>query len=196
MELKTFIFIGRSGCGKGTQAELLIEYLKKVTPDIPIQYLETGAQFRELIARSNHTALLARDIMDAGGLQPSFLAVHSWSHLFIENMTGKEHLIIDGSPRRLDEAKVLVDAFRFYHRAAPTLLYINISKKWSADRLLARGRFDDSKKDIEERLSWFDTQVLPAVEQMKKESEFIVHDINGEQTIEKVHQEILSKILS
>ena len=26
---KTFIFIGRSGCGKGTQANLLIEYLKK-----------------------------------------------------------------------------------------------------------------------------------------------------------------------
>jgi hypothetical protein len=29
MELQTFIFIGRSGCGKGTQVALLQEYMKK-----------------------------------------------------------------------------------------------------------------------------------------------------------------------
>ena len=44
---QSFIFMGRSGCGKGTQAKLLMEYLKKIDPARDIFYLETGAGVRE-----------------------------------------------------------------------------------------------------------------------------------------------------
>ncbi len=194
MDLKTFIFIGRSGCGKGTQAKMLIEKLGRRMPGVPVQYLEAGARFRELIARGNLTAQLSKAAMDAGDLQPSFLAIHAWAHLFIENVTGNEHIVLDGSPRKLDEAKILAGALRFYNRPAPTVLYINVSKKWSTDRLLGRGRRDDTSENIEQRLSWFDTQVIPAIELLAKEPGFMLLDINGEQTIEEVHKEIMSKV--
>ena len=194
MELKTFIFIGRSGCGKGTQAKLLIDELKLRDSETPIQYLEAGEKFRELIARPNFTGKLAKQITDTGGLQPAFLAIHNWAHLFIENINGNEHLVLDGSPRKLNEAKILHEAFKFYGRSSVFIIYVNVSNKWSLDRLLARGRGDDGRAEIEKRLSWFDTDVLPAIDYFKIQPDVNLFDINGEQTIEKVHKEIMKKI--
>ena len=194
MELKTFIFIGRSGCGKGTQAKLLIDELKLRDSETPIQYLEAGEKFRELIARPNFTGKLAKQITDTGGLQPAFLAIHNWAHLFIENINGNEHLVLDGSPRKLNEAKILHEAFKFYGRSSVFIIYVNVSNKWSLDRLLARGRGDDGRAEIEKRLSWFDTDVLPAIDYFKTQPDVEVFDINGEQTIEEVHKEIMSKV--
>ena len=49
MELQTFIFIGRSGCGKGTQVTLLQEHFKKQDHKRHIFYIETGERFRQFI---------------------------------------------------------------------------------------------------------------------------------------------------
>ena len=45
----TFIFIGASGSGKGTQVALLKEYIKKKDPETPIFYVQTGEYFREFV---------------------------------------------------------------------------------------------------------------------------------------------------
>jgi adenylate kinase family enzyme len=194
MEPKTFIFIGRSGCGKGTQVDLLIKYLKERSPN-PVFYMESGEKFREFVSQSSHTADLAKKIMEAGGLQPAFLAIHIWSHLFIEQMLPDKHLIIDGTPRKLDEAKILDEALGFYGRNNVFVVYMNVGRKWATDRLTGRGRADDIKaEDIEKRLNWFDTDVMPAVEHLKASPRFRFLDINGEQTIEEVHNEIMAKI--
>ena len=58
--METFIFIGRSGCGKGTQAKLIIEHLKEKTPDIPHFYLETGESFRKLMAEDSFTSRITK----------------------------------------------------------------------------------------------------------------------------------------
>lgn len=195
MDLKTFIFIGQSGSGKGTQAKLLIEELKRRDQATPIFYLETGDQFRKFIANPNYTSELSKKIMDVGGLQPTFLAIHMWSHLFIENLSGKEHLVIDGTPRKLDEAKVLDESLNFYGREKPIALFIKVSREWSIERLLGRGRADDIKiDDINRRLDWFEKEVYPAVEHYRNSNLADFYEINGEQTIEKVHQEIFKKI--
>ena len=83
MELKTFILMGRSGCGKGTQAKLLIEELKRRDPARLVTYLESGEGFRDLLAKDTHTRLQAQVVPDGGRLQPAFLARHKWSPLFI-----------------------------------------------------------------------------------------------------------------
>ena len=109
MNPQTFIFIGRSGCGKGTQADLLQQKLREKTPETPIFYLETGERFREYIQSETYSSNLSKDVMEKGGLQPEFLAVWNWSSLFVEKMQGNEHLVLDGTPRKLDEAEVLSD---------------------------------------------------------------------------------------
>src|SRR3990172_2842261 len=125
MNPQTYIFIGRSGCGKGTQAELLEKYLESEGDQI--FYLESGAKFRNFVSQSGYTAKLSNDIMKRGELQPAFLAIHIWSHLMIEQMDEKKHLMIDGTPRKLAEAKILDEAFKFYGRKDMKIIYFNVS---------------------------------------------------------------------
>ncbi len=194
MNLQTFIFIGRSGSGKGTQAKLLERYLAKSDQELrPVYYLETGEQFRKFIKGKNLSSKLSRKIYEEAGLQPSFLAIHFWSKLLIENLTSQEHLIVDGTPRYLDEARVFTAALSFYGRLA-TVIYLDIPRGVSEARLRERGRIDDRKDaDIKKRLDWFDKDVVPAIEYMKNEPTYEFIEIKGDQPIEKVHDEILRK---
>ena len=190
----TFIFIGRSGSGKGTQAELLISYLKNTFSN-QVFYLESGEKFRDFVSSSSYTATLASEYMNAGKLQPTFLATHIWSHLMIEQMKADKHLVVDGNPRSLLEAQVLDTAFKFYDRVKPVIVYVNVSREWAVDKLTKRGRGDDKTlAGINKRLDWFDRDVMSAVVFYKKSKDYNFLDINGEQTVEEVHAEIMKKI--
>lgn len=191
---QNFIFIGRSGCGKGTQAKLLKEYLNKIDPQREVFYLQTGAEFRRFIQGGNYTQKLSKKIIDEGLLQPEFLSVYMWSHLLAENFKEGEHLIVDGTPRKFHEAGILDSVFDFYNREKPYLIFLNIGEKWAVERLLGRGRIDDNHDDIKARLDWYETDVVPAIDFYKNNPKYIFLEINGEQTIEKVHQDILEKL--
>jgi adenylate kinase family enzyme len=192
MQPQTFIFYGRSGSGKGTQAQLLIERLEKNGDRVV--YIETGARLREFIKELGLTQELAGKIMNEGGLLPSFLPIWIWTHTFIRNINGKEHLILDGLARRAYEAPILHDALKFYNRPKPIVISINVSQEWSRERLLSRGRVDDAANDIEKRLAWYETNVLPTIEFYRTNDYYRVIDINGEQSIEKVHQDIIAAL--
>lgn len=191
---ETFIFIGPSGCGKGTQAELLIEYLKE-NDSREIFYLESGEKIRKFLASESYSGKLSKELYEKGILQPEFLAVWIWADILIENLKGGEHLIVDGTPRKLREAKAFDTAIRFYKREGTHVIFINVSKNWSRDRLEERGRKDDKMKgDIERRLDWYEKEVTPTIEYLKNDPNYRFHEINGEQSIEQVHGEIIKKI--
>ncbi|MDP3661242.1 MAG: nucleoside monophosphate kinase [bacterium] len=194
MPPQTFLFIGRSGCGKGTQAKLLMDSLKKKDPKRDIFYLEMGQKFRDFIKKDGYTSALSNAIYEKGGLQPSFLTVYMWSDIFVNGFKDGEHLIIDGTPRRLEEAHVLDGALKFYGREKPALVYLRVGKKWSEEKLLVRKRADDNKEDIDARLAWFDTEVVPAIDFYRNNPDYQFVEVDGEQKIEKVHEDIINKI--
>ncbi len=198
MDLQTFIFIGRSGCGKGTQAELLKKYVEEHdTKKRSIYYLETGERFRDFLSKDGYSNKLAREIAENSELQPSFLAISMWSNNFLENLNGEEHIFIDGTPRTLPETYILETALNFYKRGRAKVIYINVSREESEKRLLARGRNDDKKNgDIEKRLNWFDNDVVPAVMYLSQNKNHDFFDIDGEQSVEDVHKELISRVFS
>ncbi len=196
MNFLTVMFLGRSGCGKGTQAELLMNDLKAASAT-PIFYLETGKKFRDFIAGNNYSNLLSRQLMETGELQPSFLAVWNWAHLFVENLVAETHLVLDGTPRKLDEAKILDGALKFYNRTKPVVIHIKVSDIWSRERLLARGRADDKTLDnINKRLAWFETDVVPTLDYFRTNPDYRFIEVNGEQTINQVYQELKTALAS
>lgn len=195
MNPKTFIFFGRSGCGKGTQAQLLIEHLEKTHAGDRVVYIETGAKLRDFIKEVGLTQDLTSKIMSNGGLLPSFLPIWTWTDTFIKNLNGKEHLVLDGLSRRAYEAPILHDALKFYDRQNPIVIVLNISKELSKQRLLSRGRADDKADDIDERLAWYETNVMPTIDFFRQNNYYKVVDIDGEQTKEKVSADIIASIL-
>jgi adenylate kinase family enzyme len=193
--LKTFIFIGRSGCGKGTHAKLFMEKFRKANPDQPLYYLESGKKFRDFIEEKTYSSDLSSEIMRIGKLQPEFLAVWVWSNLMVENLEKGQHLVLDGTPRKLREAHILETAFDFYGIKDVYVIHIDITKEETKRRLLVRGRLDDVDiENVEKRLEWFDSEVAPVIDFYFDNPRYKYLHINGEKEIEIIHQEILTKL--
>jgi adenylate kinase family enzyme len=187
----TFIFIGRSGAGKGTQAPLLEESLKKIDSTTEIVRMETGNIFRSFIKGDKWAQQKAKSITDAGGLQPEFLTINLWSTFFIEHFRNDPHIIIDGTPRKPFEATVLHGAFEFFERKKPIVVYLNVTRDWATEKLMARKRNDDTAEGIAKRLAWFDTEVLPTIEYYRHNPAYQFIEINGERPVSEVHEELL-----
>lgn len=194
MTPKTILFFGKAGSGKGTQANLLMEYFKQQDPDTKCLYLETGQKLREFVATGSLSAQLTKEVLETGGLMPPFMPIWLWSSFLIENHTGEEHLIFDGLCRRKYESPILDSALKFYKRKDLTVIVINNSNEWSIARSLGRGRSDDDIPEIRKRLEWYEEEVVPAIQYFRDESEYTVIDINGEQTIPEVQKEIMEKL--
>lgn len=191
MDLQTLVFIGQSGCGKGTQAKLISDELKRRDSEHEVVYVETGEKFREFLKGDSYSSGLSRDIYATGGLQPEFLAVYMWSNVFVDSLTGTEHLLLDGVPRRQREALVLDTAFGFYKRSTPTIIYLNVSETWARERLRARKRGDDvNEDDVTTRLAWFEAEVKPVLDWYRAAPGYRFVEVNGERSIEEIHVDI------
>ncbi len=188
----TCVFFGRSGSGKGTQAALLIEKLKTLDAGVKTIYVETGDRFRRFVNDSGtYSAQRTREVMGAGGLMPAFIPIWTWTSLLVEEFTGPEHLVFDGVSRRPDEAPILDSALQFYGREKPTILFLDVPVAEVTTRLLKRGRHDDKEEKIAERLRWFETDVMKAVHYFETNPYYNFVNIDGDQTIENVHKDIL-----
>lgn len=194
MEKQFFILIGRSGGGKGTQADLLRKYLEGKGHGT-VMHITTGGNFRNFIQTDSHIARLAKEVNATGGLQPEFLAVWNWSNIFINSLTGVETVILDGAPRKPFEVSVLHSAISFLGYTKPTVLYLDVSESVSREHIKGRGRDDDLvEEDVSSRMNWFETDVLPALEMYKNDPRYHFLHINGNQTIEAVHAELIEKL--
>ena len=192
--LRTIIFFGPSGSGKGTQAELLEKYLKKINPDKEVIYFGTGERLRAFVESDTHTSRRVKEILNQGGLLPAFLTIWAWAGSLIDHFKEGGHLIFDGICRKVSEAPVFDGAMKFYKREKPEIVVLHVSEEWAMKRLKERGRHDDKEGDIRKRLDWYKTDVLPTIEFFKNNPDYQFHEINGEQTIENVHQEIIKKL--
>lgn len=188
----TFIFFGRSGCGKGTQAQLLIDLLK--ADEREVLYIETGKEFRSFAQQENLTARLTKSVIEGGQFMPAFMPIWIWVNQLVEKFNGSQDLVLDGMARRITEAPILDSALKFYDRHDVCVIHIDVSKQWSIDRLMARGRNDDKPAEIEKRLTAYDMEVGQVLEYFNDRKGYHYIKVNGEQTIEKVHTDILDAV--
>ncbi|MBU3922669.1 nucleoside monophosphate kinase, partial [Patescibacteria group bacterium] len=135
-----------------------------------------------------------KKVLTSGGLVIDEIAAALWINDVLFNLKENQGILLDGSPRRIEESINLYDFFKFIDRVKNTQVFvIDISEKESIKRLIKRKRNDDNEKEIKMRLAWYKKNVIPAINYLKKKG-IKVTKINGEQSIENVFKEILSKI--
>jgi len=194
MNLQTIVFIGRSGSGKGTQVEQFKNFIKN-NDNREVFHLEAGNRFRSLINEKTYTSQLAKEVADKGGLQPEFLSIWAWTDEMVYSLKKEEHLMIDGTPRRLSEAKILESFFEFFNRQKVDIVYLNVRNEWAIQRMKERGRNDDKDLNVViARLDWFETDVVPVLDFYRAHKSYRFHEINGEQEIDKVSEDILKSL--
>lgn len=181
------ILIGRSGSGKGTQAELLQKEFGN------FYSVATGDLFRKLNASGTDAGNRSKKILEEGGLPYDELATALWMYNLAFNLREDQGLLADGFPRRLNEAKNLDNFLKFLGRQDKTLYFLlDISREEASRRLLARAREDDNENAIDGRMNYFEERVVPLIDYYKSNNKLII--INGEQSVEMIHKDILKAI--
>lgn len=192
---KTVIFIGPQGSGKGTQIDRLDKVLKEKDPTRKVVDIQTGRRFRAMAASGEgYTEKHIQATLNTGILQPLFLSTVLWGDAMRTHLDDVSHLLIDGFPRIIDEAKVLESALAFYHRSPVDIINLDTPEEVVRERMISRARADDTNESIEARLKWYREQTLPVVEYYRGRKDTNVHDIDGTATIDKVHAAILESL--
>jgi len=181
------ILFGRSGSGKGTQAELLAKHFKNTL------HISTGDLFRNLAEQDTDAGIKVKEVLEKGGLPFDEMATALWMHEISHKLKKGQSLLCDGMPRRLHEAENLYGFLSWLERIENTkALVLEISREEAIKRLVKRGRGDDDVDAINKRLDWYEDRVVPAINFFKDKG--LIININGEQPIDKVFQDILEKI--
>jgi adenylate kinase len=193
MESYTFVFFGIVGSGKGTQMELLRKELEKVDARECV-YAYPGAEYRKIIESGSFTGSLVKDSYTRGELQPDFLTNAIFTNFLVSSLTLDRHLIVDGYPRTVVQAKEFEEMMKFYKRKDVKIIYIEVGKEEAMKRNLLRGRIDDTKEGIAKRFDEYVDNVLPAMHYLKERPGYQIYTVNGEQNVEDVHKDIIKSL--
>jgi adenylate kinase len=187
----TFVFLGRSGSGKGTQIQKLIEYLG--VEDIIC--IVTGNLFREL---SKMPTIIGKKVLEelkTGELPPDWLATTLWQNELINKLVDINQIIIfDGALRRVNEAIALEKTLEWLNRPKAIPILIDITREEAYRRLKLRQREDDKDEAIERRLNWYDEDVIKVVEFYEDMGRLI--RIDGMPSPDKVFENLISALSS
>lgn len=183
----TIALLGRSGSGKGTQAKMLMARLEN-----PL-YIVTGNLLRELAAANTVAGCRVAAELRAGALPPYWLAYTLWQRELVEKLAdSNQDVLFDGAPRRVKEAESLDEVFAWLERPPVIPVLIDITRDEAFGRLKGRGREDDTDANINNRLSWYETDVLSAVRYYEKLGRLV--RVDGMPAPEKVFENLLAAL--
>ncbi len=195
MRALTVIFIGPQGSGKGTQIDKLDKTMVEKDPVRRVVDIQTGRRFRSLAARSEtYAEKKVAATLDSGALQPDFLTHILWGEAMLDQLDSKSHLLIDGFPRTVIQAHVLEEALAFFERNDVHVINLDTPEEVVRERMQSRARADDTQASIEERLRWYREDTLPVLDYYRVRPDTTVHDIDGTDTVEGVHAQILEAL--
>lgn len=194
MDTRTIIFIGPQGSGKGTQIEKLKTILESKDRRRVVD-IQTGRRFRSLAAKQETFAEdKIAETLDTGILQPDFLVSVLWGQAMVDQLDPKSHLLVDGFPRTVGQIPDLEDAFRFFERGQVDIINLETPEEVVRERMHARARKDDTDDSIEERLRWYRKETVPVLDYYRKRPNTKVHDLDGTDSIDGVHNQILKAL--
>ena len=128
-----FIFLGPPACGKGTQTNMLSEYLG-------FPHIDTGSLLRAEIAKGTEEGLLAKSFIDKGHLVP----IEVVATIIGKKLAGEEcknGYVLDGYPRSMEQALKLEEINKNIDKDNEVLfkaIYFDIDTQILLDRIVHR----------------------------------------------------------
>jgi adenylate kinase len=171
-----FILFGPPGAGKGTQAALLSKKLG-------LPHISTGDLFRAAVQDMTPLGLKVQGYLDQGELVPDSVVID----MIRERLASPDVLkgwLLDGFPRSIAQAHALDDLLTSIHQSIDSVLNLHVSDEYLLERLLGRGRKDDTEEVIRRRLEVYHEQTAPLIQLYRARNQLV--DVNGSDTVEAV----------
>lgn len=176
-----FILIGIQGAGKSTQGNMMSAKLN-------IPYLSSGHIFRQMSREKTPWGRYVKEVVNSGSLMPDDKTIEVVNEYLAKEAYANGY-ILDGFPRTVTQAKL-------FKNGVDGVIFLNVSEKEAVWRLY--GRMDDEVREdnnleaIRRRIKLFHEQTMPVVEYYRSEGKLL--EINGEQSIEDIHTEIMQRV--
>jgi adenylate kinase len=174
------IIMGPPGAGKGTQA-------KRISEKYTIAHISTGAILRAEVTTGSELGNQVKAVMARGDLVSDEIVLEL-VRARLDEPDCKRGFILDGFPRTISQAEGLEIVLE--ERGTPGVSVINlvVPEDELMRRMLLRKRADDTESTIRNRIAVYHEQTAPLIEYY--EGENVLVRVNGNQSIEKVFEEI------
>ncbi|WP_428115416.1 adenylate kinase [Candidatus Poriferisodalis sp.] len=148
---RRLVILGKQGAGKGTQCELLTERYG-------VAHISTGDMLRAAVAAGTELGRAAEKLMDAGELVGDELILGIVADR-LEEPDARAGVLLDGFPRTEAQANGL-----FALLAPETVdraIDLDVPDEVVTQRMLERGRADDTPEAIARRLELYEAETAP-----------------------------------
>ncbi|WP_067621102.1 adenylate kinase [Alicyclobacillus acidiphilus] len=208
------ILVGLPGAGKGTQAE-------RIKTEFGIPHISTGDMFRSAVASGSELGRQLKAFLDSGRLVPDETTIAVVRER-LQQDDAKDGFLLDGFPRTLEQAHALDSMLSELDRPLDVVLYIHVDPSVLLARLTGRRickscgatyhtvfqppkvegvcdidggelyqRADDTPEAVSTRLEQF-KQTAPLIDYYEQRG--VLRRIDGEQSIDQVHRDVLSAL--
>jgi adenylate kinase len=176
------VLLGPPGAGKGTQAVLISEKLG-------VPHISTGDLFRANIGQETPVGLEAKRYLDAGDLVPSSIT-NRMVEARVAEPDAENGFVLDGFPRTVDQAEALEGILQNLDNKLDAVLSLSVDEDVVVERMLARGRADDSEDVIRNRLRVYREETAPLLDHY----DGIVVTVDGIGEVEEVNARALAAL--
>ncbi|MEH2193999.1 MAG: adenylate kinase [Nostoc sp.] len=179
------IFLGPPGAGKGTQAQALAEHLN-------IPHISTGEILRQAMKEQTPLGIKAQNYVNSGELVPDQL-VQDLVQERLNQPDAENGWILDGFPRKVTQGAFLEELLETIHQSGERVVNLDAPDDVVVERLLARGRKDDTEEVIRRRLQVYRDETAPLIDYYRDRQKLLT--VNGNQSQEEVTIE-LQKVIA
>ncbi len=176
------IVFGRQGAGKGTQCVRLAGHYG-------IPHISTGDMLRGAAAEGTELGLKAKVLMDAGDLVPDDVM----EGIVVERLAkpdAEPGWLLDGYPRTLGQVEAmgrnLGDGF------VDLAVNLDVPVEIVTERMMSRGREDDTPEAIGRRLSLYEEQTRPLLDFFDGRDQLVT--VDGVGTEDEVFERLVKVI--
>jgi adenylate kinase len=176
------IVFGRQGAGKGTQCERLADHYG-------IPHISTGDMLRAAAEEGTELGLKAKVLMDAGDLVPDDVM----EGIVVERLAkpdAQPGWLLDGYPRTLGQVEAM--GRNLGEPFVDLAVNLDVPVEIVTERMLSRGREDDTEDAIRRRLELYQEQTAPLLAHFDGQGRLV--EVDGVGTEDEVFERLVKVI--
>lgn len=151
------VILGRQGSGKGTQSLRIAETYGCV-------HLSTGDVLRAAVDAGSELGQQAAGIMNAGGLVGDDVMIPLVAERIAQDDIMSGGVLLDGFPRTAEQANGLEAMLTELGQQLTVAINLDVPVEEVTQRMMARGREDDTEEAIARRLGLYEEQTAPLLD--------------------------------
>ncbi len=180
---QSIIFMGKTGCGKGTQAN-------RLAATLGWSVFSTGDLVRQLSSEDTSLGRHIRDIHISGWV-PEWLASYLFAHAILDEHID-DGLIFESVARKPEEAKKLHEMHTMLNRPY-IVLHLDVPDEMVMERMRKRQRdASDAEENMKKRLEAFRAETVHSLAFFEGEGKVVT--IDGTRTEDEVYEDVIKAI--